>query len=263
MGTPTTIIGNASNKRGEFCLAKINLKSIHLFPYIAAKNDFDSLLVHRDDILEELLAETNDLKSFTGTLVATLVPNFFAIYYGQNNPHGDITNNEVKAKLLHQGSGYDLWGQIVEETLSANKLDNSLAVVDKAKKDPALRKKYISASYDPDSPTKLTSFNSPCGTIMNMQSNGYPQATASNKKFFIGAQLSTIFPQAMTQPGTFTFHLPRELEKESGAKKGITKLMLIYARGAINFKTISVPDITLATPLPGMEVVVLSQPSAT
>ena len=72
--TPTTIIGNAYNKRGEFCLAKIDLESIRLFPYIAAKNDFDSLLVHGDEILQELLGETNNLKSFTDPLVATLVP---------------------------------------------------------------------------------------------------------------------------------------------------------------------------------------------
>ena len=60
-GTPTTIIGNASNKQGESCLAKIELKSICLFPYIIAKNDFNPLLVHGDNIPQELLTETNDL----------------------------------------------------------------------------------------------------------------------------------------------------------------------------------------------------------
>ena len=80
-GTPTTIIKNASNKRGKFCLAMIDLESICLFLYIAAKNDFDSLLVHRDDIPQELLGETNNQKSFFNPLVATLVPNFVAIYY--------------------------------------------------------------------------------------------------------------------------------------------------------------------------------------
>ena len=117
IGTPPTIIGNASNKRGEFCLAKRDLKSIRLFLCIAIKNEFDYLLVHGDDILQELHGETNDLKSFTNPLVATLVLNFVTIYYGQKTPHGDITNDEVKAKLLHLGTGCDLWGQFVEETL--------------------------------------------------------------------------------------------------------------------------------------------------
>ena len=80
-GTPTTFIRNASDKRREFCLAKIDLESICLFPHITAKNDFDSLLVHGDDIPQELPGETNNLKSFSNPLVATLVPNFVAIYY--------------------------------------------------------------------------------------------------------------------------------------------------------------------------------------
>ena len=85
-GTPTTTIGNASNKKGEFCLAKIDLESILIFPHIAAKNDFDSLLVHGDDVPQELLGEMNDLKSFSDPFVATLIPIFVAIYYGQKIP---------------------------------------------------------------------------------------------------------------------------------------------------------------------------------
>ena len=157
-GTPTTIIRNASNKKREFCLAKIDLESICLFLYITAKNDFDSLLVHGDDIPQELPGETNNLKSFSNPLVATLIPNFVAIYYGQKIPHGDITNNEVKAKLLHLGTLYDLWGQIVEETLSNDSIGDCIAVMEEAVKDSDHMKRYSSQSYDPNSPTKLSSF---------------------------------------------------------------------------------------------------------
>jgi hypothetical protein len=62
--------------------------------------------------------------------VATLVPNFVAKYYGQKILHGDITNDEVKAKLLHLGTGNDLWGQIVEETLSNDSLGDFIAVME-------------------------------------------------------------------------------------------------------------------------------------
>jgi hypothetical protein len=48
----------------------------------------------------------------------------------------------------------------VEGTLSADKLSNFLAeVTDKAKKYPQLMKKYFSASYILESPTKLASNN--------------------------------------------------------------------------------------------------------
>ena len=158
--------------------------------------------------------------------------------------------------MLHLGLGYDHWGRIVEETLSADKLSNFLIVVGEAKKDPELMKKYFSASHDLDSPTKLTSNNGPCGTITNMQSDNYLQAPASIKKIFIDIQLLAIVPHAMTQPGTFTFQLPEELEEEEEeAKKGITKLTLLHACGTINYKNHSVTNITLATPSTGMEVV--------
>jgi hypothetical protein len=47
------------------------------------------------------------------------------------------------------------------------------------------------------------------------------------KKFFLANPLAPSFPQAMAAPSTFTFQLPGELEKESKAKEGITKLMLL------------------------------------
>ena len=40
-GKPATIIGNASNKQGEFSLVKIELASFHQFPYLAPKKNFD------------------------------------------------------------------------------------------------------------------------------------------------------------------------------------------------------------------------------
>jgi hypothetical protein len=65
----------------------------------------------------------------------------------------------------------------------------------------------------------------------------------------------------MATLGTFMFQLPSELEKESKAKKGITKLMLLHICAEINLKESSNSSISFATPSNGMEVV-LSQPQA-
>jgi hypothetical protein len=78
-GAPTTIICNSSNKKGEFSLVKIEIASFQLFPYIPPKKDFDPLLAHGQDLMEELLGETDDLKTFEEPVVATLLPNFFII----------------------------------------------------------------------------------------------------------------------------------------------------------------------------------------
>jgi hypothetical protein len=46
----TTIIGNSSNKKGEFSLIKIKIASFKLFPYIAPRKDFDPLLAHGKEL---------------------------------------------------------------------------------------------------------------------------------------------------------------------------------------------------------------------
>ena len=72
-------------------------------------------------------------------------------------------------------------------TLSGDRLGDFIAVMEEAVKDPDLMKKYLSRSHDLNPPTKLSSSNKPCGTIRNVQSVEYPQATVEIKKFFIGA----------------------------------------------------------------------------
>jgi hypothetical protein len=81
-GNRTTIIGNSSNKQREFSLVKVDIASFCLFPYLGPKRTFDTLLPHGDELTEEFLNDTTHLKSFKEPIVATLVPNFFVIYYG-------------------------------------------------------------------------------------------------------------------------------------------------------------------------------------
>jgi hypothetical protein len=56
-------------------------------------------------------------------------------------------------------------------------------------------------------------------------------------------------------PGNVMLHLPAEADKESEAKKGIVKLMLLHICGNIDIKATLVLNITPAIPLKGMQVV--------
>ncbi len=56
-------------------------------------------------------------------------------------------------------------------------------------------------------------------------------------------------------------HLLAKFDKESEAKKGIVKLMLLHIRGDIDIEATSVSNINQATPFKGMQVV-LDQPCA-
>jgi hypothetical protein len=101
-------------KNGEFSLVKIKLAYFHLLPYIVPKKDLNPLLVHKDNLPEELVCDTTDLKYFKEPVMATLLLNFFfVIYYGQIVEHGDVTSNEMKAKMIHLGTGYKLKVRIV------------------------------------------------------------------------------------------------------------------------------------------------------
>jgi hypothetical protein len=252
---PTSIISNSSNKQGEFSLMKVIIASFILFPYLGPKHFFDTLLPHSDKLTEELLNDTTDLKSFEEPIVATLVPNFFVVYYGNKIPHGDITTDKLKAKVIKHGTGYNLLARVVTKMLSTNKLDEFLMVAVEAKKDQLLICKLFLPSCDPLTSTQLASNNGTCGTIMSIQFNDYPHAMQIIEFFFLPNPPAQAFTQPLATPGTFTFQLPGQLDKESKAKKKITKLMLLHVCVEINFKELTISNMTFATLSNGMEVV--------
>ncbi len=149
--------------------------------------------------------------------------------------------------------------RVVDKTLSSDKHNKFLTVADEAKKDHLLIPKHFLPSWDPLTSTQLASNNGPCGTIKSIQSNDYPQAAHIIKKFFLPNPPAQAFTQPLATLGTFMFQLPGKLDKESKAKKGITKLMLLHVCAKINFKESTISDMTFATPSNSMEVV-LSHP---
>ncbi len=46
-----------------------------------------------------------DWNDFEEPIVGTLIPNFFITYFGQVLPHGNISDDEILAKLVCFGSG--------------------------------------------------------------------------------------------------------------------------------------------------------------
>jgi hypothetical protein len=67
-GTPLAIIGNSSNKKGEFSLIKIDMAFFHLFAFVDAGSSIDQNLTHGDEIPKEHLSDTQDWNDFTDPL---------------------------------------------------------------------------------------------------------------------------------------------------------------------------------------------------
>ena len=139
------------------------------------------------------------------------------------------------------------------------KLDDILSVMEEIKT-PESIKKYFNLNWDAKSLPLATS-NGPYGAMTLVQLDNYPVAAHVIKDLF---QLS---PQAVAPilasyaPGNVMLHLPAKADKESEAKKGIIKLMLLHIRGNINIKATLVSNITPAIPSTGRQVV-LNQPCA-
>jgi hypothetical protein len=166
-GKSIAFIGNLSNKMGEFSLIKIDVTSIHLFSYIKDKATMDVSLNHGDDLPKESLSET-DWNDFEEPIIGTLIPDFFITYFGQHLPNGNISDDEIKAKLICLGTEYELWSNTANDAIK--KFDNILSVMEEIKT-PGSIKKHYDSNQDAKSLSLATS-NRPFGAMTSVQSAG-------------------------------------------------------------------------------------------
>ncbi len=174
----------------------------------------DNSLNHGDDLHAELLSKT-DWKDFEEPIVGTLIPSFFITYFGQVLPHGDISDDKIKAKLMCLGTGYELWANTASNAVE--KLDNIVSVMEEIKT-PESIKKHFDPNWDAK-PLPLATSNGPFGAMTLVQSDNYPVAAHVIKDLF---QLS---PQAVAPtltsyaPGNVMLHLLTKANKESEEKR--------------------------------------------
>jgi hypothetical protein len=237
-------------------MVKVNIESICVFAYIKDKVTWAPDLSHGEHIPTNKLIDTN-WKDFEDPIVGTLIPNFFITYFGQKLPHGDLTDEEVMAKLVRLRSGYKLWANTAKAAVEC--VEKILTIIEEIK-EPDMIKRYLDPTRN-DKSLQLALANGPFGAMTNMQSDDYPVAARALKAIF---QMShqTLAPTLPSFPsGNVMLQLPSEINKESKAKKGIIKLMLIFIRRNINIESPMVSNVTSALPSKGMQVV-LNQPRA-
>ena len=161
------------------------------------------------------------------------------------------------AKLVCLGSGYEFWANTANAAVEY--IDNILSVIETFKA-PELIKRYLDPTRN-DKSLQLTMANGPFEAMTNMQSDDYPLAARILKEIF---QLSPqiLAPTLPSFPsGNVMLQLPSEIDKNSEAKKGIIKLMLLLICGDMDIKSTTVSNISLAPPSKGMQVM-FNQPRA-
>jgi hypothetical protein len=215
-GKPIAFIGNSSNKMGEFSLIKTDITSICLFPYIKDKTTMDVSLNHGDDLHKESLSET-DWNDFEEPIVGTLIPSFFITYFGQDLPHGNISDDEIKAKLVRLGTGYELWVNTANNGIK--KLDNILSVMEEIKTPESIKK-----HFDPNWDAKflpLATSNGPFGAMTLVQLDDYPVAAHVIKDLFQLSPQVIALTLASYAPSNVMFCLQAKTTKNLRSKKAL------------------------------------------
>jgi hypothetical protein len=86
-GNPVGLVGNSSNKIGDFSCVYIRLSSFKFFPFVEATSVMNVLLKHTKVTPFSLKHLTYwDLKDLTDPVRGTFLPNFFIVYFGQEIP---------------------------------------------------------------------------------------------------------------------------------------------------------------------------------
>jgi hypothetical protein len=210
-------LGTHPTRKANSVWSRLTSNPSAFFAYIKDKATWTPDLSHGEDIPADKLADT-DWKDFEDPIVGTLISNFFIAYFGQDQPHRDLTDEEIMAKLVHLGSGYELWANTAK---AAVEYVNNILTVIKEIKAPESIKWYLDPTRNGKS-LQLAMANGPFGAMTNVQSKDYPVAAHALKKIF---QLShqTLAPTLPSFPsGNVMLQLPSKIDKESEAKKALS-----------------------------------------
>jgi hypothetical protein len=135
--------------------------------FIAPKATIDPKLLQPHLIpLKISTLDGMDWPNFQDPHPATVLPNFFIIYFGQQIPQGGISSNEVKVNFSKSGQGYNIWVTPVAEAFKkAEDIDQVLhtASLQEVYNQPQVIKKYFFPTHD--NKKSLPFVTSPCGII--------------------------------------------------------------------------------------------------
>jgi hypothetical protein len=265
-GTPTSILGNASNVIGEFTLVSLSLESVFLFPYIIRKEEHHALSPGRD-IPKELLAVTTWYEDDDDTFVWTAVPNIFLIYFGQDIPLGRISLDSTKTAFTNLGPGYALWINLangaIEDEEDVQKIIDSGTGEGTDGTFLSFVNRYFHSDCDKYG-VKVRRVG-PTTMLSLPQSNLYPTISDTIKKNF---GLSLTSPQGGFNQATATVIVqhPSEMGKKAEAAKGQQKLLLMMLCGDIDLATGAITNIIPAEPSKSLQIVLncdrLGQPQS-
>ena len=255
-GKPLSIVGNASNKAGECCLIALDITSIGMFHSILKKGaDLD--IINSFSLPPELLVGTMYEKGSTQFVFAT-VPNVHFLYYGQEPPKGLITSEDTKHAFSLLGKGYDVWAHLADISITKDAIIDTILTT--ANKTPGSDKAYEAYNTGKLRQYGVTTVGDSALTIATFVDSGdYPAITAGIKAIFTPTPPAAHGTSALT---TVTVTSPSDIGKDEEAAKGVSKFLLFFLCGDVDFGKTTITNVALAKPSTSMSVVMAANRTA-
>ena len=112
---------------------------------------------------------------------------------------------------------------------------------------------YFDKTWTPDCLPISTA--GPYNSFLSVQLDVYPVKAAEIKKVYLTPLVPAPTGLPLLGLSKFTIQHPGEAGQESKAKKGIAKIMLLCIWGDVDFDTGAVPNVALAQPAAGMQLI--------
>ena len=167
----------------------MNLDKIKFSPCILDKASASNVLPVGDDLPDAFLADTPWHGKGPTVFVGSLIPNLFFIYFGQDVPEGNITEEKTRLAIGDLGTGYETWinyqVKIVKHLIPIDMVVHKISQ-DAAYDPDTYVKTYFDPTYDSSTDIQVNSKGSYL-VILSVSSTRYPAEAAQIKKKFVSS----------------------------------------------------------------------------
>lgn len=222
------VCGSISNEKGTVMVARISFNDMGYFHVAALAGNVASLEHFKapQNLPAEALADTRF--DNTQEVVFLWAPNFIQVLYGQDPPHGAITNPATAADFDSMGDGYESWREMAEvyHTSPLANRAQDMAIYKKAIELEGGGTAYVNREYATDGTTPRKKLYIPLELIPNARSV-LPEVVSDLVSIFEDKT-----PASASSAGTTASH-PEDRDKQEIIKNCEAVLSLLFLGGDI------------------------------
>ena len=230
-GQPTKIIGNASNKKGEFSLIELNLGALKYFVLPMLKTQAPDGMHSGTTLTKVIYKDTKWQDNDEGTMVVSIIPKILPIFFGMDVPYGSLHEEDVAVLFSNLGTAYEAYVNAVLAHQTGNTSEHADTVVQVLKGMADGLAEFVDAQI----PTrKEIGVNGPTIATIHANSSKYPEIAETIGKFFANSGGSNLSSSILGGGTTkIVVRSAEDDDREAIASDGIRRLQLFFLGGKI------------------------------